>query len=130
MARRFVPLEGNDDNTFDDIQNREVIIGKRNLITDCCCENDGCPKTAQRRRILSTRMLPSQLARENRMSQQPQFSPKTVIELNFGPRAKVVLKIVRSGLTENGVRTDRCLSVLKSRVNETEFKRFVVKVLK
>ena len=124
MARRFNPLEEND------IQNREVIIGKRNLITDCCCDNDNCPKTAQRRRILSTRMLPSQLARENRMSQQPEFSPKTVTELNFGPRSKVVLKLVRSRLTENGVRTDRCLSVLKSRVNETEFKRFVVKLLK
>ena len=136
MARRFVPLD-QDNVPYPNLPNREekdwnqgVVIQKRNLITDRCCDDLRCSKTAQRIRIMNTQLSPAQRAEEARIGQQSKFSPKTVVELEFGPRSKVALKIARAGLIENGVRTDRCLAVLQSRVNETEFKRFVVRLLK
>ena len=111
-------------------QERCVVIQRRNLITDVCCDDESCPRTQQRNRIRSRGLSPSELASEIRLVQSSEYETKTVKELTFGPmtRSKVTIKICRARVLENGLRTDRVQSIIASRVSDEEAKRFVVKL--
>ena len=60
----------------------------------------------------------------------PMFAPKTIGTVIMGPNAVIDLKIARSGVRGNHLRTDRCAIILKDRLDQAMLDRHALRILR
>jgi len=107
-----------------EIRNQEF---KENL-----CENVGCPKPDCKnqdpmQRGPNTSRPMSEFKDGNGCTE---FGPKLIGTVNMGDNSVIDLKIARTGVRGNKLRTDRCAAILEDLLDQSTLDRHALRVLR
>ena len=98
------------------------MAGKFSGGNECCQErSDGSDRGSDTRRPLST-------LKEGEGCNQ--FEPKLLATVKMGEDTEIDLKIARSGVHGNTIRTDRALEVLREYLTKPMFERIALRILR
>ena len=59
----------------------------------------------------------------------PQFEPKLIGQVNMGENSVIDIKIARTGVRGNRLRTDRCAALLKNYLDQGTLDRHALRIL-
>ena len=60
----------------------------------------------------------------------PKFGPKSIGTVNMGENSVIDIKIARTGVRGNHLRTDRCATILKEHLDQSALDRHALHILK
>ena len=96
------------------------------------CENTGCSKPECKnqdpmQRGTNTSRPMSEFKEGNGC---PEFGPKLIGTVNMGENAIIELKIARTGVRGNKLRTDRCAAILEDCLDQPTLDRTALRILR
>lgn len=91
------------------------------------CDNPDCEKQDVMDRGPSTRRPMSEFNEGNGC---PQYEPKLIGTVDMGPNASIDLKIARTGVRGNRLRTDYVAAMLENLLEQADLDRLALQVLR
>ena len=68
--------------------------------------------------------------REGQVTECPMYAPKLLGTVNMGPNSMIDIKIARTGVRGNHLRTDRCAIILKNHLDQASLDRHALRILR
>lgn len=91
------------------------------------CNKPGCINQDVMQRGPNTRRPMSHF---NDSNSCPEYGPKLIGTVNMGPNATIDLKIARTGVRGNRLRTDRCMVILQNHLDQSSLDRHALRILR